>query len=76
MCDRSFVLAAIRICPLTAMKKAPWPSQSVTALLGLAPLAGCRTPNRCDSYYSIGRKLCGQIFPLCALRCKTQAYYP
>jgi hypothetical protein len=37
------VSAAIRICPLAAMNKTPWPSQSVTGLLGHC--AARRLPN-------------------------------
>ena len=40
------VLAAIRICPLAATKKTPWPSQSVTGLASRRTATLPRTPTR------------------------------
>jgi hypothetical protein len=40
------VSAAIRICPLTAMKQTPWPSQSVTGFDSRRTATVPRTPNR------------------------------
>jgi hypothetical protein len=42
----SGLLAAIRICPLAATKKTPWPSQSVT---GFASRRTAALPERCSA---------------------------
>ena len=63
---RPGVLAAIRICPLPAAKKTPWPSQSVTGFASRRT-ATLSLPGRCGSAVSqsasTGRADCP---PLCA----------
>jgi hypothetical protein len=40
---------AIRICPVTVTKSAPWPSQRVSGLAGRCAASLLRTPDRLDS---------------------------